>query len=205
MNITAMPHSFFEPSARTVAFRLLGHWLIRRTARGICGGPIVETEAYLRDDPASHGYVGLTHRNRAMFGPPGTGYVYMIYGNHFCVNAVCRKAGNAEAVLIRAIEAEFSLDLLRKNRPIDDMSALTNGPGKLCQAMQIDRKLDGTDLCDGNSPLVIGANPNVRLFRKERGPVITTTRIGITRAVEMPLRFYLNGSPYISKRIRVKP
>src|SRR5208283_2767360 len=90
MNFAPLPQSFYEPSAKAAAPRLLGQWLIRRTADGFCGGPIVETEAYLANDPASHGFGGETARNRAMYGPPGRAYVYLIYGFHFCVNAVCR-------------------------------------------------------------------------------------------------------------------
>src|SRR5277367_3587610 len=118
MNFVALPQSFYEPSAKAVAPRLLGQWLIRRTANGFCGGPIVETEAYLANDPASHGFAGETVRNRVLYGPPGRAYVYFIYGSHFCVNAVCRHAGHAEGVLIRAIEAEYGEGLMRNNRPV---------------------------------------------------------------------------------------
>src|SRR5262252_380275 len=104
---TPLPESLYEPSAKAVAPQLLGHWLIRNMASGLCGGAIVETEAYLRDDPACHAARGLTRRNRVMFGVPGHGYVYLIYGYHFCVNAVCRPAGVGEAVLVRAIEPLF--------------------------------------------------------------------------------------------------
>src|ERR1043166_7469460 len=107
----ALPRSFFEPSAKIVAPLLLGHYLIRNTPLGPCGGPIVETEAYLIDDPACHGAPGPTRRNRVMFGAPGHGYVYLIYGFHFCANAVCRPAGVAEAVLIRAIEPLFGKEI----------------------------------------------------------------------------------------------
>jgi DNA-3-methyladenine glycosylase len=203
MNFIALRQSFYEPSAEAVAPRLLGQWLIRKTANGFCGGPIVETEAYLVDDPASHCFAGETARNRVMYGPPGFAYVYLIYGAHFCVNAVCKRAGHAEAVLIRAIEAEFGEDLMRDNRPAVKPISLTNGPGKLCAALAIDRKLDGMNLCDNQAPLFVAANPSVKLFRKERGPVITTTRVGINRAAHLQLRFYLEGSAFISRRARL--
>src|SRR5580658_9832140 len=117
LRFAPLARSFYEPSAQTVAPRLLGHWLIRNLPAGRCGGPIVEAEAYLADDdPASHAYGGKTARNRAMFGPPGHAYVYLIYGFHCCVNAVCRPPGCAEAVLIRAIEAEAGAELMRLNR-----------------------------------------------------------------------------------------
>jgi DNA-3-methyladenine glycosylase len=201
-NFVLLPPSFYEPSAEVVAPRLLGQWLIRKTANGFCGGPIVETEAYLADDPASHGFGGETARNRAMYGPPGHAYVYLIYGAHFCVNAVCRRAGHAEAVLIRAIEAEYGIGLMRDNRPVAQRISLTNGPGKLCAALAIDRKLDGANLCDNQTGLFVAANPNLKLFRKERGPMIKTTRIGIRRAAHLRLRFYLAGSAFISRRVR---
>jgi DNA-3-methyladenine glycosylase len=199
-----LPRSFYAPSAAVVARRLLGHWLIRRTAAGFCGGPIVETEAYLQDDPASHGFAGETARNRAMYGPPGRAYIYFIYGNHFCVNAVCRGAGVAEAVLIRAVEAELGLEILRANRPGHADLGLTNGPGKLCAALGIKRELDGTDLCDAASPLFIARHPGVARFRRSRAPIVNTTRIGITRAADLPLRFALEGSPGLSARIAGK-
>ena len=195
-----LPRSFFAPSAALVARRLLGHWLIRRTAAGFCGGPIVETEAYLQDDPASHGFAGETARNRVMYGPPGRAYIYFIYGNHFCVNAVCRRAGLAEAVLIRAVEAQLGLEILRRNRPGRADLQLTNGPGKLCAALGIRRELDGADLCDAASPLLLARHPDVRRFRQSRGPVVITRRVGITKAADLPLRFSLAASPYVSRQ-----
>ena len=196
----ALPRSFYQPSAKVVAGQLLGHWLIRNTPAGPCGGVIVETEAYLQDDPSCHGFPGPTARNRVLFGGPGHGYVYLIYGYHFCANAVCRPTGVAEAVLIRAIEPTLGQELLRRQRLVTDVRNLTNGPAKLCEAMQIDRSLDGIDLCDPGSALFIASNPRVGAFRKEFGPTITTPRIGITRAAALPLRFFLAGSPYVSHR-----
>jgi DNA-3-methyladenine glycosylase len=195
-----LPRTFFQPSARVVAPRLLGHWLVRRTTTGLCGGPIVETEAYLKDDPACHAAPGMTARNRVMFGPPGHAYVYLIYGYHFCVNAVCRPVGTAEAVLIRAVEATLGAELMQKNRPVSRTYHLTNGPAKLCQAMEIERVLDGVDLCSSESPLFIANNPAAAEFRNDHGPMVTGTRVGITRAAGLPLRFYLAGSRFVSKR-----
>jgi DNA-3-methyladenine glycosylase len=195
-----LPRSFYEPSAKVVAPGLLGHFLIRNTPNGPCGGAIVETEAYLTNDPACHAAPGLTPRNRAMFGHPGHGYVYLIYGFHFCVNAVCRPAGVGEAVLIRAVEATFGEESMRTQRRAVKTEQLTSGPGKLCQAMDISRSLDGIDLCDPHSALFIAENPDVKKFRKANGPMITTARIGITKAAAMPLRFFLDGSPFVSRR-----
>ncbi len=203
MTLAPLRRSFFQPSASVVAPRLLGHWLIRQSPEGICGGPIVETEAYLADDdPASHAYGGPTARNRVMFGPPGYTYVYLIYGFHFCVNAVCHRAGRAEAVLIRAVEAQFGIEAMRKYRPAPTMIGLTNGPGKLCAALAIDRKLDGADLCDTAAPLFIARNPQVARFRRQRGPMVVATRVGISRAADLPLRFFLDGSHFVSRRVR---
>jgi DNA-3-methyladenine glycosylase len=197
-----LPRAFYEPSAKGVAPRLLGHWLVRQTPAGVCGGAIVETEAYLLADPACHASRGMTRRNRVMFGEPGHAYVYFIYGNHHCVNAVCQPANEAEAVLIRAIEVNFGEDIIRRHRQAAAVQALTNGPGKLCEAMAIERQFDGLDLCDAHSPLFIAANPESREFCKRFGPLVTTTRIGITQAVSLPLRFYLDGSSFVSRRER---
>jgi DNA-3-methyladenine glycosylase len=197
-----LPRSFYEPSAEAVAPELLGHFLIRNTPRGPCGGAIVETEAYLVGDPACHAAPGLTKRNRVMFGHPGHAYVYLIYGFHFCVNAVCRPAGIAEALLIRAVEANFGEELMSFYRTAGRRRELSNGPGKLCEAMDITRALDGADLCDARSALFIAENPDVKKFRKEKGPRVTTTRIGITKAAELPLRFYLAGSEFVSRHAK---
>src|SRR5687768_10500726 len=130
-----LPRSFYDSSADFVAPRLLGHYLIRRTPEGIVGGTIVETEAYLMDDPACHSYRGQTARNRSMFGPPGYSYVYLIYGMHFCFNTVCHAELCGEAVLIRAIEANWGEETMRERRPTARREDLTNGPAKLCAAL----------------------------------------------------------------------
>jgi DNA-3-methyladenine glycosylase len=199
-NFRLLPRHFYEPTAKVVAPALLGHWLIRNTANGPCGGPIVETEAYLVGDPACHGAPGPTARNRVMFGAPGHGYVYLIYGFYYCVNAVCQPRGVAEAVLIRAIEVAIGEEFMRRRRPVDAVRDLTNGPGKLCLAMDIDRRLDGVDLCNASSPLFIARNPAVKEFRREREPIVAGTRIGLTKAADLALRFYLEVSPFVSQR-----
>ena len=202
MEFAPLPRRLYKPSASSGAPALLGHWLIRKTENGFCGGAIVEVEAYLVDDPAAHGFIGETARNRVMYGPPGYAYVYFIYGVHFCVNAVCHRVGMAEAVLIRAIEADFGEDLMRRNRAAPATVSLSNGPGKLCAALDIDRKLNGADLCDERGTLFIAANPNWKTFRKQRGPLTTSTRIGVSRAAHLPLRFHLAGSAFISRPVR---
>lgn len=200
-----LPGSFYEPSAALVAPRLLGHWLIRHTPTGFSGGLIVETEAYLADDPACHGFRGETPRNRSMFGMPGRAYVYFIYGNHWCCNAVCGPAGVAEAVLIRAIQPVFGLEWMHARRPVTRPRDLTNGPAKLCAALEIDRSLDGANLCAATSPLFIAKNPAAEIFLHESGPMITTTRIALSRAEHLPLRFYLEGNEFVSRRATSSP
>ena len=197
-----LPRTFYHPTAKAVAPALLGHWLIRMTSNGPCGGPIVETEAYLVGDPACHGAPGPTARNRVMFGPPGHAYVYLIYGYHFCVNAVCQPPGTAEAVLIRAIEPAAGEKFMKLERHVSKLKDLTNGPAKLCEALKIKRSEDGLDLCQHNSALFFAENPNIEEFRAKRGPLITSTRIGITKAAALPLRFYLDRSEFVSKRVR---
>jgi DNA-3-methyladenine glycosylase len=200
-DFTALPRSFYEPSAKIVAQRLLGHFLVRRTPEGFCGGPIVETEAYVKEDPACHAFVGRTNRNRVMWENPGHAYVYLIYGFYFCFNTVCRPHGEAEAVLVRAIEPRFGLEFMRRNRPVAHDAQLTSGPGKLCVAMEIDRSLDGADLYAIDSPIFVAENPELRKLRRAIGPTITTTRIGLTQATDWPLRYYLEKSSFVSKKM----
>lgn len=197
---TPLPREFYEPSAAVVAPRLLGHRLLRSTPAGVCGGVIVEVEAYGENDPACHAYLRATARNAAMWGPCGYSYVYLIYGMHFCFNAVCRPAGVAEAVLVRAIEPEWNVEEMQSRRPGKQGRELTGGPGRLCAALAIDRTLDGADLCDVASPLFIACNPQRSTLLQEHGSVVQTTRIGISRAADLPWRWYLGGSVFVSKR-----
>ncbi len=201
MKFQPLPPGFYEPTADVVAPALLGHLLLRNTPDGPCGGVIVETEAYLINDPACHAYVRQTARNRTMWGPPGHSYVYLIYGLYYCFNAVCRPAGTPEAVLVRAIEPTIGQELMQQKRAVANPHNLTSGPSKLCLAMGIDRTLDGVNLCSPVSPLFIARNPEATTFRAERGPLVTTTRIGITQAADWPLRYYLDGSPFVSRRV----
>jgi DNA-3-methyladenine glycosylase len=192
--------SFYEPSSADVAPKLLGHWLVRQTKNGPIGGIIVEVEAYIRNDPSAHSFRGQTKRNKVMFGPPGHSYVYLIYGFHYCVNTVCRPAGEAEAVLIRAVHPLWGLDEMSKRRKGLKDRHLASGPGKLCAAMDIDRALDGADLCVKKSPLIVAENPERAKTISEIGPIVQTTRIGITQAADWPLRWYLRGSPHVSRK-----
>lgn len=200
MTFAPLPQSFYEPSAEVVAPLLLGHWLLRNTPVGPSGGIIVETEAYLANDPACHGYKRETPRNRAMYGLPGRAYVYFIYGNHWCFNAVCRPAGVAEAVLVRAIDPAFGIEWMRGNRPVNKAVELTNGPAKFCAALKIERGLDAANLCDRESPVFIAEHPERMQLVQRLGPITATTRIGITKAADWPLRFHLSGSIHVSRR-----
>ena len=199
-DLQPLPRSFYVPSAREVAPKLLGHWLVRRTVAGIMAGRIVETEAYLREDPACHGYRGVTPRTAVMFGPPGRAYVYFIYGNHWCFNTVCCPRGVGEAVLVRAIEPVFGLEQMAVLRPGRGGVELTNGPGKFSQALGVDRALDGADLTRFDSPIFVARNAARAAWLDGNGPVITTVRIGITAAADWPLRFYVAGSRWASGR-----
>ena len=199
-NLSPLSRKFYEPSAEVVAPELLGHFLLRSTPDGLCGGVIVETEAYLVGDPACHAYVRQSPRNQSMWGDCGNAYVYLIYGYHCCFNAVCGKVGVAEAVLVRAIEPTIGIEILQANRKVLRPRDLTNGPAKLCAAMQINRELDGVDICDSSSSLFIAQNPDRSTLLAQRAPLVQTTRVGISKAEDWPLRWYLGGSEFVSKR-----
>lgn len=195
-----LARDFYLPGAEVVAPLLLGHFLLRRVEDEWVGGEIVETEAYLTDDPACHAYRRETARNRAMWGEHGHAYVFKIYGNYRCVNAVCRPKGFAEAVLIRAVEPTIGLEYMRQLRPVARDLDLTNGPSKLCIAQNIGSDLNEADITDESSGLIIAVNPNREKFLAERGPLVQTTRIGLSFAADWPLRWILAGSKSVSKR-----
>jgi len=135
-----------------------------------------------------------------MFGPPGRAYVYFIYGNHWCFNAVCQPAGVGEAVLIRAIEPTVGAEFMAGRRPGRSILELTNGPAKFCQALGIDRLHDGVDLTGTDPTLFLGENPRRTESLEQLGPVVTTTRVGLSKAADLPLRFYLDRSRWVSRR-----
>lgn len=177
--------AFFDRPAPAVALDLVG--AIFEIA-GV-GGLIVETEAYTDDDPASHSFKGQTIRNRAMFGPPASVYVYRSYGIHWCLNFVCRPGS---AVLIRALEPLTGLDAMRERRGLERPVLLCSGPGRLCQALGVTDGLDGRSLADEPFHLAMPDAP-----RK----VSAGLRIGITKAADIPWRFGLKGSPFLSKKL----
>lgn len=192
---------FFARDTVEVARDLLGTVLLHDSPEGRAAGRIVETEAYLFDDPACHACRGMTLRNRAMFGPPGRAYVYLIYGMYHCFNVVTGPRGVGEAVLIRALQPLEGLPLMahRRNRDPGDLRGLCSGPGKLVMALGIGKAHDGADLRKGSLVVLPAASwPDPEGGRPRS--IRTTTRIGITAAAEMPLRFYLEGNPFISRK-----
>ena len=167
---------------------LLGCILTHSSPEGVASGVIVETEAYRPEDPACHAYGGPTTRNRTMFGGPGLAYVYLSYGIHHLLNAVCERRGTGSAVLIRALRPLEGLTLMVRRR--GRSSALCNGPGRLTQALGIDLSLDGHDLTGGDLSIASGEPPV--------GEVVATTRVGITRGADLPWRYLVSGDPNVS-------
>jgi DNA-3-methyladenine glycosylase len=178
--------AFFGRSVHQVAPGLIGATLL---VDGV-GGIIVEVEAYHHTDPAAHSYRGPTARNAVMFGPPGFAYVYRSYGIHWCVNFVCEKAGSASAVLIRALEPTHGIPLMRRRRAVGDERSLCSGPGKLTEALGITHAHNGLALDE--APIALYA-------RTARPDIVAGVRIGITKAVELPWRYGLRGSKFLSK------
>jgi DNA-3-methyladenine glycosylase len=181
--------SFFARSVHEVAPDLIG---VTFVCDGV-GGVIVEVEAYDHEDPAAHGYSGLTARNASMFGPAGHAYVYRSYGIHWCVNFVCEEPGVAAAVLIRALEPTRGIDLMQARRGVADERALCSGPGKLCQALGITREHDG---------LPLDQPPFELLPRAAPVEVVSGPRVGITKAVDEPWRYALADSRFLSRSVR---
>ena len=196
------PVSLLAHDTVAAARALLGAVLEHRTPEGVASGRIVETEAYLCDDPACHAHRGETPRNKPMFGPPGRAYVYFIYGMHRCFNVVTGPEGRGEAVLVRALEPLKGLELMRRRRGFSEVDApdarqLCNGPAKLVQALGIGAEHNGADLSKGALRLLAAdsADPGAT----EAPAVLAVPRVGISQAVDLPLRFYYWGNPWVSK------
>jgi DNA-3-methyladenine glycosylase len=181
-----LKRAFFGRSVHEVAPDLIGATML---VNGV-GGIIVEVEAYHHTDPAAHSYNGPTPRNMVMFGPPGFAYVYRSYGIHWCVNFVCEKEGSASAVLIRALDPTHGLAAMRRRRGLEDERALCSGPGKLTEALGITHAHNG---------LALDESPIALFARTGKVEIVSGIRIGLTKAVELPWRYGLKGSRYLSK------
>jgi len=184
----ALQRAFYKQDPRLVAVDLLGCTLVHETAEGVTSGMIVETEAYRPEDPACHAYKGPTMRNRTIFGRPGLAYVYLSYGVHKLLNAVCEEEGVGSAVLIRALRPHQGLEIMSRRR--NRSAHLCDGPGRLTQALGIEIDRDGADLTDGPLYILWGDAPE--------GRIVSTTRIGISRGTELPWRYLIEGEKSVS-------
>lgn len=197
--IQKLPPSFYNRSTKTVAKELLGKRLVRVTDQGVrLSGLIVEVEAYLGiKDKAAHTFGRRrTPRNEVMWGEGGIAYVYFIYGIHYCLNAVTRSHGQPEAVLIRALQCEEGLEVIRARRKVKNEIHYASGPGKLCQALGIDRSLNGISLQSDN---LFIENTGLKIPTSR---IVATSRIGVDyagKAKDWPLRFYIKGNKAVSK------
>jgi DNA-3-methyladenine glycosylase len=200
---TPLPREFYDRDPRRVSRDLLGKVLVRKDEGKTLAARIVEVEAYLgKDDPAAHSFGGRTARNAVLFGPPGYAYVYFIYGNHYCLNVSCMPDGVAGGILFRAVEPLVGIDEMAESRGVSingsggdvrDLRKLTSGPGRLAEAFGITRERDnGKDLTSARSGLFIADNGH-RVRR-----ILTTPRIGITKAAALPLRYVIAGNEFIS-------
>ncbi|MFH1238450.1 MAG: DNA-3-methyladenine glycosylase [archaeon] len=186
--------SLFRKDTVTVAKALLGKFIVRETSKGRIVAKIVETEAYLFDDPASHSFNGKTYRNALMFGVPGKSYVYFTYGMYHCLNVSTNKNGIGEAVLIRALEPVEGIDIMKRNRSGVEEKNLCNGPGKLTIALGITKAHNGIDLLDGKSELRLMQSAKEKKFE-----IVEATRVGISKATERLHRFYIRGNKWVSR------
>ncbi len=200
----ALPQEFYDRSVQQVARDLLGKLIIRQSESGTCIGRIVETEAYLAEgDTASHSYRGRTKKNSAMFGPPGFAYVYSIHAR-YCMNAVTESRCTPSAVLIRAIEPLHGIELMTERRRTDKLVDLCRGPARLCEALSIDRQFDGWNMTDASRLWIADDGHQLNASND----VSISVRIGVTSQKESLLRFFIDGSPFVSgpkKLHRVKP
>jgi len=187
-----LKRKFYNRPTLKVAKELLGKYLVIQKDGNLVSGKIVETEAYIGfKDPASHAYRGKTPRNQVMFGHPGYAYVYLTYGMHHCLNLVTEKEGYPAAVLIRALEPVEGVEIMKRRRGREKRTDLTSGPAKLCQALNVDRRLNGADLCAGT------------ICVEDRGEVArriaTSTRIGVEEEKPKKWRFYVKNNEFVSR------
>ena len=205
--ISSLKADFYNRDPRRVARALLGKLLLRKTPHGILAGRIVETEAYLgKNDAAAHSAAGKTPRNAVLFGPPGYAYVYFIYGNHYCLNVSCHPEGVAGGVLFRAMEPVVGIEQMAEARGIDlpketnlrktaSLKKISSGPGRMAEALDVTRERD-------NGKSLVSARSDLRIvddgYRVRR--VTVTPRIGIVKAAEQLLRYFIAGNPFVSGR-----
>jgi DNA-3-methyladenine glycosylase len=175
----------------SLAQNLIGKILVRETTDGLISGRIVETEAYPVGDPAGHAYRGMTTRNRSLFLGTGHAYVYMIYGTSYMLNIASEIAGVGAGVLIRALAPMEGIPIMERNRGTEDPHQLMRGPGRVARALQIDRRLDGIDLCR-TGPLWLACDDH------QPADIGKSIRIGLSRGAELALRFYVRGSRFVS-------
>jgi DNA-3-methyladenine glycosylase len=194
MELKEVDKKFFEKSTIQVAKGLLGKYLVKEIGRNLIVGRIVETEAYLKDDPASHSYKGKTRRNAQMFNIPGMSYVYFTYGMYHCLNLVTNKKDVGEAVLIRAVEPISGICFMKRHRKKKDEKNLTNGPAKVCQAFNITKEDNAINMKSKFSPI------RIMKGEKDKFSIVSTTRIGISKGKEKPHRFYIKDNRFISKK-----
>lgn len=179
-----------------VAKKLLGHFLVSKYNNKILIGKIVETEAYLYNDPACHSYSNRTKRNSMMYAPAGTSYVYFTYGMHYCFNVVTADVGIGEAILIRALEPIAGIEQMQLNRSKTKLIDLCSGPAKLTQALNINLKDNGINLLDKDSSILLRYNNDLI----NEIDIVQTQRIGISKAKDMPYRFYIKDNIFVSKK-----
>lgn len=189
------PVDFYERQTDVVAKELLGKAIIRRTSSAVMLARIVEVEAYFGEgDPASHACRGITPRNAIMFGRAGKAYVYLNYGVHYLLNMVTEREGYAGAVLIRALEPLSGTEEMLKNRPVKSIVELTNGPGKLTKALNIDLRDNGVDVTDREGDLFVAD------ISREKFAIDVSPRIGISNGKDMLLRFSIKGNEFVSRK-----
>jgi DNA-3-methyladenine glycosylase len=194
-----LPRTFYEQDTIAVARDLLGCYLVHLEGAETTLGRIVETEAYLRNDAAAHSFIGKTARNSVLFGPVGHAYVYFIYGMHYCANVVTGEEGTGEAVLFRALEPLQGIPVMERRRGVEKPRLLCNGPAKLAEALGIDLAFNGLPLFTG--PLQIWSRDSLAPSPEtDDEDIVQTTRIGITKSTDLPLRFYLRGNRHISRK-----
>ena len=195
---------FYDRDPRIVARALLGLWLVSRTADGITGGRIVETEAYLASgDPACHAAKGQNRKNAAMFGPPGTAYVYVIHARH-CFNVVTQPVGTGSAVLVRALEPLWGIDLMVQRRGRAKPRELTTGPARLCEALAIDRRLSGKQLTQRGELWIQASHDSDPSSPHLQATHLQTPRIGVTSGHELAYRYVERGNPFVSGPLRLR-